>query len=318
MFAGNTVFEPPPATGKETNPNPSPSATSNATISDIKGISFSNDIPIWGIPCILTRLADESYPGDGNPAGSIRAIVGLRRRAASRTIDREICANVIAALSVPERKDEPERRTVVLTANEHDLVLRLLRGEKAPAIAADTGRSVHTIRTTIRGIYDKVGIRGSSELANAVARGELALRQVAADRFSLASALRVLTREASHATGERFRSVRLHPQEIRALRDAARAYDLLASTQDDIASLVDRIERLVTAYEGERITLVREVALLLGAQDARTGVARDAARVDALATVFANTPFVLRASARASVLDAFRTSYAAGCRTERS
>jgi DNA-binding CsgD family transcriptional regulator len=71
----------------------------------------------------------------------------------------------------------PEPRTVLLTANEHDIVLRLLRGDTAPAIAADTGRSVHTVRTTIRNIYDKLGIRGLSNVAEAMARGELILQQ---------------------------------------------------------------------------------------------------------------------------------------------
>ncbi len=69
----------------------------------------------------------------------------------------------------------PEPRSVILTANQYDIVLRLLRREKAPQIAAQTARSVHTIRTTIRVIYDKVGVRGVSALADAVARGELAL-----------------------------------------------------------------------------------------------------------------------------------------------
>lgn len=210
-------------------------------------------------------------------------------------------------------------RVVILTANEHDLVLRLLRRERTPSIAADTGRSIHTIRTTIRTIYDKIGIRGLSQLADAVARGEISLREAEQppETFGLGSALRLLERESSRATGERLRNVRLHTEEIRALENAGRAYRALANIEHDVSSLVPRLERLVASAESGRLMMAHQLGGLLGTQDAVARRCRDAGEVDAIGSVLADAPFAVEGRARSAVLKAFRTSYAAGHRSDR-
>lgn len=223
-----------------------------------------------------------------------------------------VCRNGIALVMT-------KPRIVVLTTNEHDIALRLLRRERTPSIAADTGRSVHTIRTTIRTIYDKIGIRGLSQLADAVARGELLLREVEQppEAFGLGSALRLLERESSRATGERLRNVRLHAEEIRALENAGRAYHALANIEHDVSSLVPRLERLVASAESGLLTMAHRLGGLLGTQDAAARRSRDAAEVDAIGSVLADAPFAVEGSGRRALLNAFRTSYAAGYRSER-
>ena len=133
-------------------------------------------------------------------------------------------------------------------------------------------------------------------------------------KFSLTSAMQVLDRAAPRTVSSRMYSLRLHGDEIQALRNVARMYHALTGTQDDLASIIDRIERIVAVAESERSTVASAIAALLGAQDARLGALRSAAQLEALATVCADTPFALQADVRNLVRDAFLRSYAAGVR----
>ncbi len=55
----------------------------------------------------------------------------------------------------------PERvpRQVALTPNERRILARIVAGKRTPAIAAELGVSVHTVRTVCRSIREKFGLR---------------------------------------------------------------------------------------------------------------------------------------------------------------
>lgn len=46
-----------------------------------------------------------------------------------------------------------------LTPNERRILLRLMDGKRTPAIAAELGVSVHTVRTVCKSIREKFGLR---------------------------------------------------------------------------------------------------------------------------------------------------------------
>jgi DNA-binding CsgD family transcriptional regulator len=46
-----------------------------------------------------------------------------------------------------------------LTPNERRILARLAEGKRTPAIAAELGVSVHTVRTVCRSIREKYGLR---------------------------------------------------------------------------------------------------------------------------------------------------------------
>jgi DNA-binding CsgD family transcriptional regulator len=54
---------------------------------------------------------------------------------------------------------EPTPRTVTLTPNERRILARIVEGKRTPAIAAELGLSVHTVRTVCRSIREKYGLR---------------------------------------------------------------------------------------------------------------------------------------------------------------
>lgn len=205
-----------------------------------------------------------------------------------------------------------EPHTVLLTPNEYDLITRLLRDEKAPQIARETKRSVHTVRTTIRMIYSKLDVHSVSQLSGAVARGDLVIHTRPPDSheptFDLSSALHVLQSESRRAKGAIW-SVKLHRNEIQELLVAGQAYSLLATTESNISSLIERVERIVANAEDERPKIAAAYASALGLQDRAIGIVRATLQIDALAEICANTPFPLVKRARSEVIDAFRSSY---------
>jgi DNA-binding CsgD family transcriptional regulator len=50
-------------------------------------------------------------------------------------------------------------RPVTLTPNERRILARLVEGKRTPAIAAELGVSVHTVRTVCKSIREKYGLR---------------------------------------------------------------------------------------------------------------------------------------------------------------
>jgi DNA-binding CsgD family transcriptional regulator len=210
-----------------------------------------------------------------------------------------------------------EPHEVLLTANEYDIVTRLLRNEKSPQIARDTKRSVHTVRTTIRVIYGKLDMHSVSQLSEAIARGDLIIRVKSESNetsFDLGSALIVL-QKASNRTKGAIWPVKLHRNEIQALLNAGNAYTLLAATESNLSSLIDRVGHVVANAEHERPKLAVAFASVLGAQDRTIGIVRESPQIDRLAAVFADTPFPLRKGARSEVFDAFRSSYSSASST---
>jgi DNA-binding CsgD family transcriptional regulator len=202
---------------------------------------------------------------------------------------------------------------VVLTANEYDIVQRLLRKENAPQIARETQRSVHTVRTTIRGIYGKLGVHSVPQLSEALACGDLIIRvkEPVERTFGLASALRVLESESARSKGSIW-PVKLHRAEIDALRDAGYAYNLLAAAGSNPSSLIERVESLVAEAETQRPRVAAAIAAALGAQDHLNGLMRDPSQIETLGAVCADNPFPLKQRARSELIDSFRTAYAAG------
>ncbi len=205
-------------------------------------------------------------------------------------------------------------RDTILTENEHDIVMRLLRKENASQIARETKRSVHTVRTTIRGIYSKLGVHSVVELSDALACGELVIhcKETKERAFGLSSSLLVLERESVRRSKSTIWPVKLHRDEIAALLNAGYAYSLLATTESNLSTLIERVEHLVADAEAQRPRIAIAIASVLGLQDHANGVMREPSQIDALAAVCADTPFPLKQGSRSELLDEFRTSYAAG------
>jgi hypothetical protein len=156
-----------------------------------------------------------------------------------------------------------------------------------------------------------------SQLADAIARGDLLLRQAdqTPQTFGLESALPLLARETSRSKSGQIRSIRLHADEMSALETAGRTYRVMAGAEPDVSALVSRVENLIAAGESGRIAIAQKIGLLLGKQDAVESRTRDGAEVDELAKVFADVPFAIDDGIRNTILNVLRTSYAAGNRT---
>jgi len=128
------------------------------------------------------------------------------------------------ALSAPVPRPP---RDVLLTATQHDIVTRLLDGERARAIARARQRSVDTVRQTVRAIYSRFGVRNPEELAAGIAEGLFNVRvgRLNGREHTLRSALAALDRalktmqleNARTGTNRRRTSVRLHRDEMNAI-----------------------------------------------------------------------------------------------------
>jgi DNA-binding CsgD family transcriptional regulator len=131
--------------------------------------------------------------------------------------------------AVSELNPRPPR-DVLLTATQHDIVTRLLDGEKAPAIARARKRSVDTVRQTVRAIYSRFGVRNAEELAAGFASAFFNVRvdDVNGREHNLRSgitavdrALKTMQRENNRkGTNRRRTSVRLHEDEMTAILTA--------------------------------------------------------------------------------------------------
>ena len=106
---------------------------------------------------------------------------------------------------------------MLLTANQHAIVQRLLAGENSSDIARETNRSVHTVRTTIRTIYERLGVHALSELASGVKAGAFRIHTVDdhGRERTLRSALKAIryallgVREHNKRTGMKRRKCRI-------------------------------------------------------------------------------------------------------------
>jgi DNA-binding CsgD family transcriptional regulator len=121
-------------------------------------------------------------------------------------------------------------RNVILTSNQHAIVLRVIRGEKTPAIAHAKKRSVDTVRKTLRTIYARFNVRSADELKAEIGRG--AFRIIVADgagrEHNLRSALKSIQnalaamRTANRRKGTKRRRchIGLHEDEAEAILKA--------------------------------------------------------------------------------------------------
>lgn len=118
-------------------------------------------------------------------------------------------------------------REVVLTANQRDIVERLSRGDRAPAIARETKRSVDTVRQTLRVVYAQCGVKSGDELIAGLSDRTLRIipsKQKTPQhdlRSGLTAIARALTNmrseNARKGTSRRRAAVRLHEDEMDAI-----------------------------------------------------------------------------------------------------
>lgn len=118
-------------------------------------------------------------------------------------------------------------REVFLTANQRDIVERLSRGDRAPAIAGETKRSVDTVRQTLRAIYAQCGVRSAEELIAGL--GDRTLKILPSKQTNPQHDLRsgitaieraltnMRTENARKGTSRRRAAVRLHENEMDAI-----------------------------------------------------------------------------------------------------
>jgi DNA-binding CsgD family transcriptional regulator len=66
--------------------------------------------------------------------------------------------------------DGPERRFLSLTPVEQEIALQLADGVDNERIAAESGRSPHTVKTHLRSIFRKYGMGTRGEVAEDVRR----------------------------------------------------------------------------------------------------------------------------------------------------
>ncbi len=69
---------------------------------------------------------------------------------------------------------EPVGRKVALTPNERRILARIVEGKRTPAIAAELGVSVHTVRTVCKSIREKFGLRRMRDVVTEFQRREAA------------------------------------------------------------------------------------------------------------------------------------------------
>lgn len=114
----------------------------------------------------------------------------------------------------------PTPREAQVTPRELHVLGRLQAGVAQPAIAAELGKSVHTIRTITRNIREKFDARSVAELLCGIRIGLYTVRkksEVKASSFNLESALAVPQREYDRSRKHVLQTVRLHHDEISAL-----------------------------------------------------------------------------------------------------
>ncbi len=63
---------------------------------------------------------------------------------------------------------------MALTPNERRILARIVEGKRTPAIAAELGVSVHTVRTVCKSIREKFGLRRMRDVVTEFQRREAA------------------------------------------------------------------------------------------------------------------------------------------------
>lgn len=142
-------------------------------------------------------------------------------------------------------------REILLTENQHRIIERLIAGDTVPEIARAKHRSILTVRTTVRTVYQRFGVHSVSELAAAIASPEFRIHivDVTGRKRTLRSGLRAIREalvridEDNKRSGRKRRraSISLAVEEMTAILSACEhaADDALAARTPNVQCFIE-------------------------------------------------------------------------------